>query len=85
MAGHSEEWVEIGFTGISHEAVAWRDLLLSTGIQVRLVPEVNLFEIYPGTTVQGPFRLFVKAGVEAEARAALDDIRYPPHEEGKDD
>lgn len=77
MESSSEEWVEIGATNHSDEAVAWRDLLRSTGIFARLVPDVDLVDVYPGTNIQGPFRLYVHANIESEARDALNDIRNP--------
>ena len=80
MTGQAEEWVEIGFTHHRDEAQAWRDLLLSSGIQARLRPDLDLVDAYPGTDIMGPYHLQVPKDLESEARAALEDIRNPQNE-----
>ena len=75
MKNQQEDWVVLAETHMPEEAMAWRDLLQGTGIEVNLCPELNHFEPYPGTVATDKYVLSVPKEQEDLALTQLKEIQ----------
>lgn len=75
MEEDKREWVLIAETFYMEEAMAWRDLLTGTGIEVSLRPEVDHVELYPGGSMADSYELWVPKEKEEIAKQEIEELQ----------
>jgi hypothetical protein len=74
MAENEREWVVIATTSAPDEAMAWRDLLQGTGLDVQVSPDIDHVEMFAGAPMSDAYELMVPAEQAEQARAEFGDI-----------
>lgn len=75
MSDSSREWVVVATTEHAEEAIAWRDLLGGTGLEIDIEPDVDHVELFTGTAGASLFELMVPKEQEVQARQELKEIQ----------
>lgn len=57
MSDTGKVWVTVATTEHAEEAIAWRDLLGGTGLEVDIDPDVDHVELFTGTAGASVFEL----------------------------
>lgn len=74
MAEDNREWVVIATTSAPEEAMAWRDLLQGTGLEIQVSPDIDHVEMFAGAPMADAFELLAPADQAEQARSEFNEI-----------